>query len=225
MLRMPRKAVQKHLDRFSKRGEVAHRPELLAESDYTIVQRFQSVLRGVYDFYCMAINVGTRKRMGYIRWILETSLTKALARKRQCSVSEIYHRYGATVQGLEALQVVIERPDKNPRIATFGGFPFKRRPEGMGVTDVNPQVAWLRHHTGRAEVVKRLMAGRCELCEVKGVPLAAHHIRKLADIDRPGRRPGTRWERIMSSSRRKTIVLCARCHEDIHAGRHDGPRL
>jgi hypothetical protein len=119
--------------------------------------------------------------------------------------------------------VVIERPGKDPLIATFGGFPFERIPEGMGVTDVDPNVAWLRHHTGRAEVVKRLEAGRCELCGTRGVLLEVHHIRKLADIDRPGRPPKAPWQKIMAARKRKTLVVCRRCHEDITYGRYDGP--
>lgn len=48
-----------------------------------------------------------------------------------------------------------------------------------------------------------------------------HHIRKLADIDRPGRRPRQPWEKIMAARRRKSIPVCGECHDDIHAGRYD----
>ena len=224
-LRMPRTVTQKHLERHSKKGKIIHRYELLPESDYTIIQRYQSVLRGLYNYYCMAINVGTRKRMPYIRWILETSLTKTLARKHQCSVSSIHRRYGVEILGRKALQVVIVRPGKEPLVATFGGFPFERVPDGMGVKDFLPQVAWQRHNTKQAEVVQRLVAGRCELCGASGVPLEVHHIRKLADIDRPGRRPKAKWEKLMSNLRRKTVVTCGECHEAIHTGHYDGPAL
>jgi len=224
-LRMPRKVVQKYLERHSAKGVIVHRVELLPEADYTIIQRYQSVLRGLYNYYCMAINVGTRKRMSYVRWILETSLTKTLARKHRCGVSEIYRRYGVEILDRKALQVVVERPGKDPLVATFGGFPFKRVPDGMGVKDFQFQAAWHKHNTKRAEVVWRLVAGRCELCGAKGVPLEAHHIRKLADIDRPERRPKARWEKLMSSLKRKTVVACEECHDAIHAGRYDGPEL
>ncbi len=221
-LRMPRTVVQKYLDRHGRNGKIIHRVELLPESDYTIIQRYQSVLRGIYNYYCMAINVGTRKRMSYIRWVLETSLTKTLACKHRCRVSSIYRTYGVEILGLKALQVTIQRPDKDPLIATFGGFSFKRIPEGMGVVDIPTRAIWFR---SRSEVVQRLVAGRCELCEAKGVPLEVHHIRKLADIDRPGRRPKARWEITMSARKRKTLVVCENCHDAIHAGRYDGPAL
>ncbi len=44
----------------------------------------------------------------------------------------------------------------------------------------------------RSEVVQRLLAGKCELCGRKEELIQVHHIRKLADIDKPGRRPKAR---------------------------------
>jgi len=226
-LLMPRKVIQKYRERFCKGGggKAVHRPELLPESDYTITQRYQSVLRGVYNYYCMAINVGGRKRMSYLKWMLETSLTKTLAAKHQCSVASIYRKYGVEVLDLKGLQVVIQRPGKEALVATYGGIHFERVPGGMGVVDFNTQVAWQKPFTRRAEVVQRLMAGRCELCKAEGVPIQAHHIRKLSDIDRPGRRPKANWEKVMSVLKRKTLMVCEGCHTAIHNGNHDGPKL
>ncbi|MFC7585747.1 hypothetical protein ACFQYP_19885 [Nonomuraea antimicrobica] len=44
-------------------------------------------------------------------------------------------------------------------------------------------------------------------------------MRKLADLNQPGRRAQPAWKYLMAMRRRKTIVICRRCHEDIHAGR------
>src|SRR5262249_50206839 len=68
-LLMPQWVERKYENRYGRRGKVVHRAELLCESEYTIVQRYQAVLRGVYNFYCMATNVG--KRMSRIKWTLE----------------------------------------------------------------------------------------------------------------------------------------------------------
>ncbi len=75
----------------------------------------------------------------------------------------------------------------------------------------------------RSEVVQSLLYGKCLLCGVKGVEI--HHIRKLADINRPGRRPKEPWEKVMAARRRKFIPVCIPCHDGIHAGRYDGPSL
>jgi len=222
-LLMPRKVVQKYRSLYSKKGKVQHRTELLPETDYTIVQRYQSVLKGLYNYYCMAVNVS--KQMGYIKWVLETSLTKTLASKFRCKVSEIYKRYQVTWLDRKELRVTIERPNKEPLIAVFGGFAFERNPEGLGAVDFRFETAWFLPSGKRSEVVQRLLFGKCELCGEEDEPVAVHHIRQLRDIDRPGRRPKANWEKIMAARRRKTLVVCGRCHWAIHEGVYDGPAL
>jgi group II intron reverse transcriptase/maturase len=224
-LLMPQGVVSKYRERYSKGGKVQCRAEMVADSDYTILQRYQSVMRGLYNYYCMAVNVGNTRRMAKIKRILETSLTKTLASKYKCSVPDIYRRYQVVVLGLKALQVVIERLGKEPLVATFGGISFERRPEGMGAVDFSPDRAWFAHSNKRSEVVQRLLVGKCELCGDKDLPVEVHHVRKLADIDRPGRRPKADWEKIMSARKRKTLVVCGKCHDDVHAGRYDGHSL
>lgn len=229
-LLMPKKVAAKYLARFSKRGKIVHRPELEADTDYTIVQRYQSVLRGVYNYYCMATNVGNTTRMPYVKRILQVSLTKTLAHKLKCSVTRIYRKYRVILPDfgdgpLKALRVVVERPDKEPLVAVFGGIPFKRIPEGLGPVDFRFEDSWFAPGDRRSEVVQRLLVGKCELCEAPDVPVAVHHIRRLADIDRPGRRPKATWEKIMAARKRKTLVVCEKCHGDIHSGRYDGASL
>jgi len=222
-LLMPTKVVHRYRDRFSKGGKVIHRTELLAETEYTIFQRYQSVLKGLYNFYCMTTNVS--RRMTGIKWILETSLTKTLASKLKCRISKIYAKYQVIILERKMLRIVISRIDKEPLVAIFGGFPFERKSEGMAGVDNTFGQAWNYPATNRSEAVQRLMAGRCELCERTDLPIAAHHIRKLANIDRPGRRPKEDWEKLMAARKRKSLVVCTDCHTKIHAGKHDGRKL
>jgi hypothetical protein len=72
--------------------------------------------------------------------------------------------------------------------------------------------------TNRNELIRRLLAGKCELCESL-IGLQVHHVRKLADLDKPGRPERPAWIRLMAKRRRKTLVVCQACHSDIHAGR------
>ena len=55
----------------------------------------------------------------------------------------------------------------------------------------------------RKELVTRLRAGRCELCEQRG-QVEVHQIRKLADLARPGQ-PQPAWAQLMARRRRKTL--------------------
>jgi retron-type reverse transcriptase len=49
--------------------------------------------------------------------------------------------------------------------------------------------------------------------------LTVHHLRKLADLNRHDRPDKPAWVHLMAKRRRKTLVICRTCHEDIHAGR------
>ena len=111
------------------------------------------------------------------------------------------------------LQVTIERPGKKPLVARFGGIPLRRQRTAV-LTDRRPVMA----SSKRNGLIHRLLAGCCEICEAEE-DLQVHHIRKLADLDRPGRRPPPGWVHLMAKRRRKTLVICRSCHEDIHAGR------
>jgi hypothetical protein len=111
-------------------------------------------------------------------------------------------------------QVSVERDrGRKPLVARFGGTPLKRVRTTV-LTDQRPVLASNR----RNELIHRLLAERCEICACT-VGLQVHHIRKLADLNKPGRRERPTWMRLMAMRRRKTLVICRRCHEDIHAGR------
>ena len=76
--------------------------------------------------------------------------------------------------------------------------------------------------TRRNELILRLLAGRCEICE-DTAHLEVRHVRKLADLSKPGRREKPAWMHLMAKRRGKTLITCRRCHEDIHAGRATKP--
>jgi hypothetical protein len=223
-LLMPRKVVDRYLGQFSGGSTIRHRPELIDENDYTIINRYQSILKGLYNYYCMATNVAGR--MNRVKYILETSLTKTLAHKHRVTVTQVYAKYGGLnkVDNLKTIQIIVPRPNKEPLLAIFGGFPLKRKPDGMGVMDFRPDVAWFAPGNRRTEIVQRLLSDKCELCGADG-PVQMHHIRALRDLEQPGRPAKATWEKTMSARRRKSLAVCDPCHKAIHAGRYDGPRL
>jgi hypothetical protein len=75
----------------------------------------------------------------------------------------------------------------------------------------------------RSELLKRLLADTCELCEATE-NIEVHHIRKLADLDIEGRAEKPAWVKRMAARRRKTLVLCRNCHQAIHRGEPTGQR-
>ena len=67
-------------------------------------------------------------------------------------------------------------------------------------------------------MVQRLLADTCELCGSQE-QVEVHHIHALKDLKRRGRREKPEWMKRMAARQRKTLVVCRKCHDDIHAGR------
>jgi hypothetical protein len=70
------------------------------------------------------------------------------------------------------------------------------------------------------ELISRLLANRCELCQ-RTDTVQVHHVRKLADLDMTGNSP--EWVTFMANKRRKSLVVCDECHEQIHHRRSSVP--
>ena len=60
-----------------------------------------------------------------------------------------------------------------------------------------------------------LLAGQCEWCEQQAT-VDVHQVHKLADLTRPGPSQPA-WAQLMARKRRKTLIVCAPCHDTIHA--------
>ena len=74
---------------------------------------------------------------------------------------------------------------------------------------------------GRSELEKRLLADTCEYCGATGDAerIEVHHIRALKDLKTYDGREKPAWVKIMAARKRKTLVLCATCHQDVTYGR------
>jgi len=112
----------------------------------------------------------------------------------------------------KGLQVVVPRDNKKPLVTHFGGIPLKRKQDAI-LVDRLPQFVM----TNRSELLQRMLTDTCELCGSRE-KVEVHHIRKLADLEKPGRREKPVWVKQMAARRRKTLIVCRKCHEEIHAG-------
>ncbi len=196
-----------------------HRNALLRESDYTIVMTYQQEYRGVVQYYQLAHNVAWLNRL---HWCMRGSLLKTLAGKHNTSVNAIARRLSTTTQTAEGktlrcLEVRVERKDKPALIARFGGISLTRQSKAM-ITDLPKEVKG--SHT---ELLQRFLADTCELCGARE-GIEVHHIRKLADLKKPGRKDPPAWVVRMARNRRKTLVVCHRCHQAIHTGKMTVPK-
>jgi hypothetical protein len=141
-----------------------------------------------------------------------------LGHKNKISVNRVWNRYRATWRTQagprRGLQVTVERGEgKRPLVARWGGVSLARRTTRVILKDDLPAI-WRKRP---AELINRLMAGQCELCQARA-GVETHRIRRLKDL-RAGDRAGQPdWARQMASRHRKTLIVCHDCHNEIHNG-------
>jgi len=216
-LHIPRAVLMEKRNRYKRGKKAIHRAELLNESDYTIIATSQLEYRGIVNYYHGAYNLNS---LNSLKWIMEQSLTKTLAHKHKTTVANIYTKYQThiSVDGktYKALQVTVPREGKKPLVATWGAIPLKWEVT-TPVEDQPQRQQW----NDRSELEIRLLAQICEHCGANRLTekLEVHHIRALKDLNRYEGRDKPDWVKIMAARRRKTLVLCRTCHQNLHAGR------
>jgi group II intron reverse transcriptase/maturase len=210
VLHVPASVVKAKSAPYLSRGKPACRNPMVNDTDYDIVARYGAEYRGIAQYYLLA---GDVFRLHRLRWVMETSMLKTLARKHRSSVTKMAARHKAkivTPHGPRTrFEARVERAGSKPLVAWFGGIPLKRQKNAV-LTD--------RRHTGpvypNRQLVTRLLKGRCELCK-RTDNISVHHVRTLADLDRTGQ-PQPSWAQVMAKIRRKALVVCGDCHDLIH---------
>lgn len=212
---VPKDVIDEKCAKYMKKGKTIHRGELLQDDDFSIVAKYQSEYRGIVQYYILAQNLCWFSKL---HWIMEGSLLKTLAFKHRSTMKKVKAKYQSenvdkrTGKTLKCLKVVVERKDKRPLIAQWGGISLVHQRHAV-IEDTPYQV-----RSGRTELLKRLLADQCELCG-STENIEVHHIRKLADLNVKGRKEKSVWAQIMATRNRKTLVVCQKCHNKIHYGR------
>jgi hypothetical protein len=146
---------------------------------------------------------------------MESSLVMTLADTFKTSVPKIYGKYQAKIvpggKVYQGLPIIGERPGKKPLIARWGGISLAWE---IGATlDDQPKQIW----AGRTELEKRLLADECAYCG-STENSEVHHIRGLKDLNKHQGKEKPEWIKLMAARRRKTMVVCRTCHQDITYG-------
>lgn len=210
-LKVPRDVIKAKCAPYRKKGKPWQRSRLQNQSDYDIVRIYGAEYRGIVNYYLLARNTW---RLGTLRWNAETSMLKTLAAKHRCTVTQAASRYkakAATAGGqLTCFEARFRREGKDDLVARFGGISLRRNRRAV-ITDPAP----VPFHAPRKELITRLRMRQCELCE-HGTTVDVHQVAKLADLGKKGPDQPA-WAALMAKMRRKTLVVCAACHELIHA--------
>lgn len=116
-LRVPMEAINARCRLYMKRNKPIHRPALLFESDYTIIDRYQAEYRGVVQYYLLAYNVC---RLSKLQFAMERSLTKTLANKHKSTTKKMRDKYRSTIETpygpMKCLKTVVERENGKNRL-------------------------------------------------------------------------------------------------------------
>ena len=212
-LRVPADVIKAKCAPYMQRGKPARRTRMMNMDDYAIVTIYGSEYRGIVQYYLLANDV---YRLNRLSWVMETSMLKTLAGKHSSTVSKMAAKHKAkadTPHGpRKCFEAVVEREGRKPLVARYGGIPLRQQKKAV-IQDRQPGRA-----TGPKELVTRLLANRCEICERSG-NVEVHHIRKLADLGKFGQAGRPAWAVIMAKRRRKSLVVCLECHADIHTGK------
>ena len=210
-LRVPRDVIKAQIARYRRRGKPSHRPRLQNLDDYNIVRKYGAEYAGVVNYYLLARDV---YRLTTLRWNAESSMLRTLARKHRSSAAKMAARHKAKIETSDGLRTCFEarkhREGKKDLVARFGGI-ILRQDRRAVIRDPAPAPAAYP----RKELAKRLRARECELCET-GTTVTVHQVTGLKTLGKPG--PGQpAWAALMAKMRRKTLIVCAPCHDWIHA--------
>jgi group II intron reverse transcriptase/maturase len=211
-LHVPTSVIKAKSALYMQRGKPTRRSQVINYSDHDIVRIYGAEYRGLVQYYLLA---GDVRRLHQLHWIMLTSMLKTLASKHRSTATKIAAKHKAkiiTPHGPRTcFEAIVERgKGSTPLVARFGGIPLIRQKTAV-INDQPPR----RIIYPRRELINRLSATRCELCEQVGA-VQVHHVRALAELDASDPSP---WVTVMATRRRKTLVVCAGCHDRIHGTR------
>jgi group II intron reverse transcriptase/maturase len=167
-----------------------------------LIDHYNALIRGWYNYYQLAENVC---RLNYARYILQYSLAKTLACKERSSVSKIFRKYGK--------DLTFTKP--NGRDIHFFNQPLKQVKKAPNPsTSLDFQPTWYPRRT------QSKLLNNCAICG-SGTNIEMHHVRHI-------RKRGQSLKGFtlyMAAINRKQVPVCRKCHRDIHNGKYDGASL
>ena len=177
-----------------------HRPGLLNLSDSEIIEHYNAEMRGLLNYYNLAVDYHT---LDYFCYLMEYSCLKTIANKHKTSVRKVIRKY----KDGHTWSVPYETKSGTKRVR-----PVKIADCKCG--EANDVVYQRRKFNFKSTIRQRLNAHVCELCGKKHVDdlYEVHVVRNMNEL---GNEP---WELRMKQLRRKTMVVCRDCHTRIHGG-------
>lgn len=194
------KAMKIIRERGKEKWESTSRPYLRSNDDLEILTRYNSEIRGIYNYYCLANNVNILHDFYYI---MKESMYKTFSSKYESTVRKIVNKY--TKDKIFRVQFEDSKGRMHERTLYHGGFKWK--PEAR-IDDAHLLPSY--RGTQSTSLMARLKACECEYCGATD-NLKMVHVRKLKDL-----KGLKEWERFMIARKRKTLAVCEKCYRKIH---------
>lgn len=183
--------------------EPCKRPQLLNMTDLEIMTAYNAELRGICNYYGIASNFC---KLNYFNYLMEYSCLKTLADKHRSKISKVRGMYKDEA-GEWGIPYQTKKGQKRMYFAKYSDC------KGKKFTDIMPQPA-KNHSHSTTTMESRLKAKDCEVCGcMDSDNYEIHHVNKVKNL-----KGKTKWEQVMIAKRRKTIVVCHKCHMAIHHG-------
>jgi len=179
-----------------------HRTALLKLTDLEIVSVYNAELRGICNYYGMASNFC---KLQYFVYLMEYSCLKTLANKHKSTISKVIAKF-SDGNGGWGIPYETKKGLKRCYFAKLADCKNAEKP-----TDSISNAAVVYSFSPNA-FENRLKAKVCELCGTEQSDhYEVHHINKLKNL-----KGKQLWERVMITKQRKTMVVCRKCHYEIH---------
>ena len=183
------------------RWKTMPRGKLINRTDIEILSRYNSEIRGLYNYYAIAGNVST---LNHFSSRMKYSMLKTFCSKDRCKVRKIKERY---VKNGEFTVAYKTKSGMKESVYYHDGFRKKTEP-ALGQVDM---LDIYKKYDKPNSLAIRLHTNKCELCGMDCDGLEMHQVRRLKDLNGE-----QEWERIMLQRRRKTLAVCPSCHIEIH---------
>lgn len=201
-LLVPLKELSKKLQKYTANGRPANLAGLINQPVEHIIEHFNGVMRGWYNYYQLAENVCS---LHFARYVLLYSLVKTLAHKEGSSTHKVFRQYGKDISFIKP----------NGRSIHFFNQPLIQvKKAKLTKANVDNQVVWWPRKT------RTRLLDTCAICDSAN-QVEMHHVRHIRKRGQSVRG----FSLYLASINRKQIPVCKQCHRDIHQGKYDGDSL
>ena len=195
------KALKIYTDEKGKeKWKSIHRGILINKTDVEIVSKYNAEIRGLYNYYRMAVNVSVLNKFYFI---MQGSMVRTFACKYKSSFKKIMRKYAPN--GVFSVNYEGKTGMKTCEFY-HDGFSMRRASSDLA-TDTLPQY---RKYDKPNTLAKRLRSGTCEMCGAQTDEIHMHHVKSLKRLTGKNE-----YEVRMLEMRRRSLALCGACFEDL----------